>query len=74
MEKNPALSKALKEARLNMGMTQQAFAKKYGINNATISQIENGRPVGIKVLNRLSKALKIEVKDLRVMMTQEAEE
>lgn len=56
----------VKERREKLGMSQQDLIKKTGISRATISQLENGADVDIKVstLKLLSKALKCSVASL----------
>ena len=56
----------IKERREKLGMTQVELAKKSGICRATISMLENGYDVDLKVstLRSLASALKCSIQSL----------
>ena len=54
----------LKAGRERMNLTQLELAKKVGVSESYICQIENGKMVSIKKLEQLAKALGCEAKDL----------
>lgn len=58
------LSDKLREMRLKRGLTQQELADKIGVSESYISQIENGKMVSIKKLDKMAKALGCEPRDL----------
>lgn len=58
------LSKKLREKRNDKGLTQKELAGKIGVSESYICQIENGKMISIKRLDKLAKALGCEVKDL----------
>lgn len=49
------LGQRLKKIRLNKNLTQKEVAKKTGIDRATISQIENGKPTLLSYFLKLVK-------------------
>ena len=53
----------LKARRKQMDLTQLELAKKIGVSESYICQIENGKMVSIKKLDRIAKALKCDAKD-----------
>lgn len=53
------LGKAVKEIRKSKGLKQDQLAKKAGITQAALSQIENGKRPGSGTLQKLSSALEI---------------
>jgi putative transcriptional regulator len=58
------LSSKLKMKRTQQGLTQLELAKKIGVSESYICQIENGKMISIKKLDKLAKALGCELKDL----------
>ena len=58
------LSEKLKEMRKNKGLTQRELADKIGVSESYICQIESGKMVSIKKLDKLAAALGCEAKDL----------
>jgi len=58
------LSSKLKMMRSRQGLTQLGLAKKIGVSESYICQIENGKMISIKKLDKLAKALGCEPKDL----------
>ena len=54
----------LKARREQMDLTQLELAKKAGVSESYICQIENGKMVSIKKLEELAKVLKCDIKDL----------
>lgn len=55
---NRIVGRRLQEARQDKGLTQAAFARMAGLNQATITQHEaSGRPIGIARLNRFAQLL-----------------
>ena len=54
----------LKSRRRQMNLTQLELAKKTGVSESYICQIENGKMVSIRKLEKLAKVLKCEAKDL----------
>ena len=56
----------IKEARIQMDMTQEELAEKSGISRATISALENGRVevTTTDTLLKLAKALNRRVSDI----------
>lgn len=58
------LSSKLRAMRKQKGLTQLELAKKIGVSESYICQIENGKMISIKKLDKLAKALGCEPKDL----------
>jgi len=58
------LSSKLKIMRNKQGLTQLELAKKIGVSESYICQIENGKMISIKKLDKMAKALGCEPKDL----------
>ena len=54
----------LKMRRTQKGLTQLELAKKTGVSESYICQIENGKMVSIKKLEKLAHALDCQPKDL----------
>ena len=54
----------LKTRRGQMRLTQLELAKKIGVSESYICQIEKGKMVSIRKLEQLAKVLKCEAKDL----------
>ena len=54
----------LRDKRMQSGLTQLELAKKVGISESYICQIENGKMVSIKKLEQLAKVLGCKAKDL----------
>lgn len=54
----------LKTRRLQKGLTQLALAKKIGVSESYICQIEKGKMVSIKKLEKLAHALDCQARDL----------
>lgn len=58
------LSSKLKTMRKQKNLTQLELARKIGVSESYICQIENGKMISIKKLDSLAKALGCEPKDL----------
>jgi len=58
------LSSKLKLKRTQKGLTQLELAKKIGVSESYICQIENGKMISIKKLDKMAKALGCEPKDM----------
>ena len=54
----------LKAHRKQMELTQLELAKKIGVSESYICQIENGKMVSIKKLEQLAEALECKAKNL----------
>lgn len=54
----------LKDRRKQMDLTQLELAKKIGVSESYICQIENGKMVSIRKLEKIAKALGCQAKDL----------
>ena len=54
----------LKAKRLQMGFTQLELAKKIGVSESYICQIEKGKMVSIKQLEKIAHVLRCKAKDL----------
>ncbi|MFH1062042.1 MAG: helix-turn-helix transcriptional regulator [Candidatus Omnitrophota bacterium] len=54
----------LKTKRLQMKLTQLELAKKIGVSESYICQIEKGKMVSIKKLEQLAEAVGCKAKDL----------
>lgn len=65
------LGRYLRQIRNDVGETQKDFAKKLKITPASLNYLENGkRKAGPKVLKKISKELKIDIREV-VMMNDE---
>lgn len=58
------LSSKLRTMRKQRGLTQLELAKKMGVSESYICQIENGKMISIKKLDKMAKVLGCEPKDL----------
>ena len=58
------LSSKLKMMRTQQGLTQLELAKKIGVSESYICQIENGKMISIRKLEKLAKVLGCEARDL----------
>ena len=58
------LSSKLKMMRKQRGLTQLELAKKISVSESYICQIENGKMISIKKLDKMAKVLGCEAKDL----------
>lgn len=58
------LSSKLKMMRTQQGLTQLELAKKIGVSESYICQIENGKMISIKKLDKLARVLGCEPRDL----------
>ena len=58
------LSEKMREMRKRKGLTQKELAEKIGVSESYICQIENGKMISIKKLDKLAKILECEAKDL----------
>lgn len=58
------LSSKLKMMRTQQGLTQLELANKIGVSESYICQIENGKMISIKKLEKLAKVLGCEPRDL----------
>ena len=57
--------KTLKTLRARRGLTQTALANRAGVHQVTIARLESGtRRPGLAVLEKLAKALRVNVSDL----------
>ena len=55
----------VKELRLKKKLSQAALADRLGLHSTYISQVERGvRNMALKNIEKLAKALKVEIKDL----------
>ena len=54
----------LRDKRVQSGLTQLELAKKVGVSESYICQIENGKMVSIKKLEQIAKAVECKAKDL----------
>ena len=62
----------IKAARLNSGMTQKALAKKLGVAEKYINDLEMGRKVSQEsLINKASKILNTDLNDISIVMTDE---
>ncbi|MGM9978031.1 MAG: helix-turn-helix domain-containing protein [Clostridium sp.] len=63
----------LKEARLKSGLTQKALAKKLGVSDKFINEVELGkRVVQENFIERASKLLNVDLNDISMVVTDEA--
>jgi transcriptional regulator with XRE-family HTH domain len=62
------LADLVRQTRLDNAMTQQELANKLKLHLVTISNLENGRKAGPKVLKAISKFMNMETRILRKMM------
>lgn len=63
----------IKEARLKSGMTQKALAKKLGVAEKYINEVETGRKVVQEsFIDRSAKILKVDLNDVSMVVTDEA--
>ena len=63
----------IKEARLKSGMTQKALAKKLGVAEKYINEVEMGRKVVQEsFIDRAAKILKVDLNDVSMVVTDEA--
>ncbi|WP_254903774.1 helix-turn-helix domain-containing protein, partial [Clostridium tyrobutyricum] len=57
------IGEKIKEERIKKGLKQYELAKKAGISNTYLSDLEVGRTApSIKTLDKLSKALEVDIK------------
>ncbi|ATD53804.1 helix-turn-helix domain-containing protein [Clostridium chauvoei] len=62
----------IKEARLKSGMTQKTLAKKLGVAEKYINEVEMGRKVAQEsFINRVSKILNADLNDISMVVTDE---
>jgi transcriptional regulator with XRE-family HTH domain len=62
------LADLVRQTRLDNAMTQQELANKLKLHLVTVSNLENGRKAGPKVLKAISKFMNMETRILRKMM------
>ena len=63
----------IKEARVKSGMTQKAFAKKLGVAEKFINEVETGRRiVQESFIDKAAKILKADLNDVSMVVTDEA--
>ncbi|AYE34393.1 helix-turn-helix domain-containing protein [Clostridium septicum] len=63
----------IKEARLKSGMTQKVLAKKLGVAEKYLNEVEMGRKVAQEsFINRAAKILKTDLNDISMVVTDEA--
>ena len=63
----------IKEARLKSGMTQKALAKKLGVAEKYINEVEMGRKVVQEsFIDRAAKILKVDLNDVSMVVTDDA--
>lgn len=59
------LGKRIQKLRKELGLTQEEFAEKLNISRTHVGHIEQGRKSpSLKLMEKLSRALKIKVSDL----------
>lgn len=58
------LSSKLKEIRKRRGLTQRELAEKVGVSESYICQVENGKMMSIRKLDKLAEFLGCDAKDL----------
>ena len=58
------MSEKLREMRKRKGLTQKELAEKIGVSESYICQVENGKMISIKKLDKLAKILGCEAKEL----------
>ncbi len=58
------LSEKLREMRKRKGLTQKELAEKIDVSESYICQVENGKMISIKKLDKLAKVLGCEARDL----------
>lgn len=51
------IGQQIKAQRKRRGLSQQELGKKIGATNQYISQLENGYPCSVKLLNKIAEAL-----------------
>jgi len=62
---NKKVGRIIREKRLKQGLSQESLAFKSNLHRAYIGQIERGeKNIGLINLEKIAKALKIEIKDL----------
>ena len=67
------VGETLKAARLQSGMTQKALAKKLGVAEKYINEVEMGRKVVQEnFIDKVAKVLKIDLNDISMVVTDEA--
>ena len=67
------VGETLKAARLQSGMTQKALAKKLGVAEKYINEVEMGRKVVQEnFIDMVAKVLKIDLNDISMFVTDEA--
>jgi transcriptional regulator with XRE-family HTH domain len=65
MDIKEKFGKRLKELRLKKGLSQETLANNSGLDRTYIPSIEKGeRNVSITVIEKLAKALDVDIKDL----------
>ena len=65
MRMSEKLGKRIQRLRKETGMTQEEFAEKINISRTHIGHIEQGRKTpSIKLMEKISKALKIRMSEL----------
>ena len=62
------LADFVRQTRLDNAMTQKELANKLKLHLVTISNLENGRKAGPKVLKAISRFTNMETRILRKMM------
>lgn len=71
MEKNNIANKniaeIIKKRRIELGLSQTALGRKFGVDKTYISKIENGRRISMNTLYKLSAALNCEPEDLMAL-------
>ena len=59
------IGKRIRELRSKKDLTSEALAYQYGISKGYLSDLENGKRLpSIKMLERLAKILKVDIKEL----------
>ncbi len=65
MRAQEKLGNKIQKLRKSFGLTQEELAEKINISRTHMGHIEQGRKApSLKVLNKLSKALRVKVKDI----------
>lgn len=63
----------IRDARQNAGFTQKALAKKLGVSEKFINEVEGGRRVAQEsLIERASKILKVDLNDISMVVTDDA--
>lgn len=62
---------ALRERRMNLGLSQEAFAEKADLHRTYIADIERGkRNVSLRNIEKIARALNLSVAELMVLVVE----